>query len=170
MKKVLLILAMIVLVSIPVLAESETILSLSTGANTGFVGFTLERMVNSHSGYLGLGVGIMQDFRLCAGYRLYLPDSRSGKNQRSNIYISPNAGIALAPSYTYNPNTGYSVFEGYQAHAWGALTMGYDHRWGSAKQYRLTLEGGLGYGGHEENLPLVFGIVPVFDFSLGYIF
>lgn len=169
MKKTLLVLVLITLASMPAFAQAETILSLSAGANTGFVGFTLERLVNSHSGYAGFGVGVMQDLKLSVGYRYYLPDTHSGQGQRSNIYISPNGGATFSPVYTWDPQKQISTFEGYHSDVWGGVTMGYDHRWGSARQYRLTFEGGLASGGHESQ-PISFGVVPIFSFGLGYVF
>lgn len=170
MKKLLLILAMITLISVPALAEAETILSLGMGANTGLIGFTLERMVNSHSAYLGFGVGILENLKFSAGYRYYLPDTHSDRNTRSNIFISPSVGLNLNPNTTWDAEHATYIYKGYLLNAWGGLTMGYDHRWGNAKQYRFTLEGGFAYDNNNELIPLPLGLVPIMSFSLGYVF
>lgn len=170
MKKILLILALTLLASIPALAESENILSLSTGSSTGFVGFTVERLTNSHSVYLGFGAGLEADYKIAAGYRYYLPDTRSAAKGRSNVYLSPNGGAVFSSDSTWDSDNQVWIDNGYQAGFWGGVTMGYDHRWGSGRQYRLTFEGGLAYNTRQSDYSTDIPIMPVISFSLGYVF
>ena len=154
MKKFILIVLFVALLSIPVLAETETIVSVSCGMSTGLMGFTFEKLFDKTS--YNLGIGMTPDgLRTSAAVRQYLPDFKSGApKSRSNVYFSPQAGIIWD-----------WMDPGYKARFWGGLTGGYDHRWGQYKQYRLTVEGGFGLTQDQTNPH-----TSIMNVSLGYVF
>lgn len=152
MKKFILIFLFVLVTATPVFAEN--IISLSTGMNTGLIGFTFEKL-SGYSSY-NLGVGMTpESLRTAIEARFYLPDThnRSAKH-RSNVFLAPNVGVI------WN-----WMDPGYKSEFWGGLTAGYDHRWGDFKQYRLTIEGGFGLTQED-----MFPNTPIINISLGYVF
>lgn len=165
MKKMFMVMVILLIFSIPALAEAETILSLNMGMKTGFMGFTLERLNNLTS--FEVGFGITDDtIRLSTGSRFYFPERSPVGKTRSNVYMNPNIGIVWnwLESWDYE-NPSEPVNAGYATEIWAGLNMGYDMRWGEYRQYRLTFEGGFGL----RNDTRLRG-VPMINIGLGYIF
>ncbi len=152
---------LIILLAASSLANSETILSLSSGVSTGVMGFTLERINNSLSFHTGFGV-TPQTLRLAFGSRFYLPEKSSSTN-RSNIFIGPSVGFVWERNYDYREFD--VVFNGYDFRYWAGITGGYDHRWGALDEYRLTFEGGFGF-----TQDFYSPYIPILNISLGYSF
>lgn len=152
MKKFILISLFVLLAATPVFAEN--IVSLSTGMNTGLIGFTFEKLFNYTSYNLGFGM-TPESLRTAVEARIYMPDTHNRSDKRrSNVYLAPNAGIIWT-----------NMDPGYECEFWAGLTAGYDHRWGEYKQYRLTVEGGFGLT-QEDTFPNT----PIINISLGYVF
>ncbi len=76
MKRILLVITIIILLSVPSLANSEKIISLSSGMSTGVMGFTVEKLNGGLSYYTGFGV-TPSTLRLAFGSRIYLPEKKS---------------------------------------------------------------------------------------------
>lgn len=132
MKKTLLALLLILLLSQPIYGEERRAVSIDMGSFSGFFGFSYEWLEGLSGHKLGLGIVDPQSLRIAYAYKRYFPDRAFKEEVKpSRIFIGPLFNITFEDIYQ-------DTFLRYRL----GLQMGYDLSWGSEGQYYSSLAGG----------------------------